>query len=98
PPLPPVFPYTTLFRSLSPLRCKLCYDLIFHVQDVGARGAFGRNLVDCQSRDAVVYRQARRATRRDFSGLRPRSIKIFDSNHAARSEEHTSELQSLAYL
>src|SRR5205823_13580853 len=57
PPRSTLFPYTTLFRSLSPLR-----------------------------------RAAVSATNR--SGVWKRAVYL----HAIRSEEHTSELQSLAYL
>src|SRR2546425_6832099 len=62
PPRSTLFPYTTLFRSVSPCR-----------------------------RDAVLRRPYTEGARRHLSRVRFRPGE-------SRSEEHTSELQSLAYL
>src|SRR3546814_10073548 len=85
------FPYTTLFRSL-PLR-----EAVFepsHLEALGAKrrhGLEGHHAVrpTAVGNDFVALGQVRQATLqlvgRDVDGTR----------HVARSEEHTSELQSL---
>src|SRR5205823_12757750 len=86
PPHSTLFPYTTLFRSRQDLRPgqKLARKRL-----VGGSGA----------------RRGRRGrTRRRSSAARPCSPRDRDAcarrgrSTSARSEEHTSELQSLAYL
>src|SRR5205823_8717827 len=91
PPRPTLFPYTTLFRSRTAARAAR------H----GAR------------RGGSIARRGRRhdgfapappdAARARGGGDRPRAraargLGAFDQELRARSEEHTSELQSLAYL
>src|SRR3546814_4747567 len=78
-----LFPYTTLFRSQVP-RC--------HQED--HRGRPGRE----DHRDGVVARRGRRrerAARVDGALIRESPSEGSSWSEASRSEEHTSELQSL---
>src|SRR5262245_64025975 len=78
-PLPPrstLFPYTTLFRSIS-------LDLVHDRRGDRADGAGNRAVPAASARDEPAPEQAVRAACRQ---------------RAARSEEHTSELQSLRHL
>src|SRR5205823_14765593 len=97
PPRSPLFPYTTLFRSLVAGGLQLGAGALFEVGEIG------------HGRDAI--RWVRRASRRNpdvfgvHVGLAPRrsptgfrSIRLWTRTSPGRSEEHTSELQSLAYL
>src|SRR2546425_3328402 len=83
PPRPPLFPYTPLFRSAS---------------DVPA----GRKVHHCVS--AVFHRRAELIQLlfdiRGDGGIADVGVDLALRGHADRhrSEEHTSELQSLAYL
>src|SRR3712207_6946390 len=82
PPRSTLFPYTTLFRSLS----------VGVAQDVGAAldGVVGdRVRVECR-RALARQRERGRAVRRAEREA-PRELRL-------RSEEHTSELQSRQYL
>src|SRR5205823_13651853 len=82
PPRPTLFPYTTLFRSL-PLR--------------GHRRRDDRRLarrVPC-GQYALQASRRRQALPRAVGRVRHEAVHVV---HARRSEEHTSELQSLAYL
>src|SRR3712207_7387065 len=85
PPRSTLFPYTTLFRSSA------------EALDDAARGAFqGRLPYDGRRRHALLYPQRVRVRpwiRRLRLGQRPGR-----RHEAARSEEHTSELQSRQYL
>src|SRR3546814_2671571 len=95
-----LFPYTTLFRSLTALELNPAPDLIIRVQRifqrhfepvrhfmfVGNKGKSGRN--DAQHRrnlKAGVGAEAIRYTN---------NVDLI-ARHGERSEEHTSELQSL---
>src|SRR5262245_64482619 len=91
-PLPPVttlFPYTTLFRSLRVGRVLVGDDepRAFAGEQQGGRpsdaGAAARD-------DADLVLEVHRSA--------SRSIRIFDPAQNVRSEEHTSELQSLRHL
>src|SRR2546425_6657065 len=84
PPRSTLFPYTTLFRSL---KYKLVMDLQDHARCEPARGerAGDTNHGDL---DQVRCRPLQRRVGRRALPERP----------DVRSEEHTSELQSLAYL
>src|SRR2546425_7732395 len=83
PPRSTLFPYTTLFRSES---CRMPRAGARSVR--GGRGR-GRGCADAE-RDASAAHPPRPVRRGDTGGrARPRPL---------RSEEHTSELQSLAYL
>src|SRR5687767_15562913 len=86
----PLFTYTTLFRSLLQMRAltaaarTICYATAV-AMDISERAGDGA------ARDAASARAA----------LLTPIAKAFSTdigNEVARSEEHTSELQSLAYL
>src|SRR2546425_4756101 len=81
PPRSTLFPYTTLFRSISP--CPCC---------CGASGCSA----DRRGAGGLARPAARRVGRggRHAGGARGAR----GPRHANRSEEHTSELQSLAYI
>src|SRR5205823_13753734 len=95
PPPSPLFPYTTLFRSL------------LH-RSIAANIRYGRP----SASDEDVVAAARKAQAHEFIlGLRDwkghsgyeahvgeRGVKLSGGQRQRRSEEHTSELQSLAYL
>src|SRR5205823_13395794 len=98
PPLPPLFPYTTLFRSLRfrrGQRAAACG--LGLVEDLADRA-----LVVCHSLSRL-HRQRRGDPRRRagsnnlFGSQRP-DLGVAQAELGERSEEHTSELQSLAYL
>src|SRR5205823_10904361 len=93
PPFSTLFPYTTLFRSLLRrqefLLGSLCVFLaIFLLSTIGSATPWGvRNRARNEARS--LRRSASRLLRRNRGKI---------PEGAARSEEHTSELQSLAYL
>src|SRR5205823_13907312 len=93
-PYSPLFPYTTLFRSLLPSNQHDSEaSLISHHPPV----SFGSL---CQ-RNGFDYRSDLLQGQESVSPLPSESRSMFrDRTHAKneRSEEHTSELQSLAYL
>src|SRR5438045_7497528 len=77
---PPLFPYTTLFRSTSGSSAAACTNSI-----TGMNESYGR----CSStslRRMIEYMSSEVAS---CAGMRPLN---------GRSEEHTSELQSLRHL
>src|SRR5687767_15634235 len=86
PPRSTLFPYTTLFRSL-------CLLALTQRADEGGSATFDEV--------AVAYRadhlQAMVAEGRDFE-IESGKLALDDVRQHLRSEEHTSELQSLAYL
>src|SRR2546425_4184088 len=87
PPRSTLFPYTTLFRSRIPRQAQVSLD--------GAPPVVSPRRKP-PTANAILYRGEREspAVREDqlFTGLRSQD------NPSKRSEEHTSELQSLAYL
>src|SRR2546425_3293056 len=96
PPRSTLFPYTTLFRSMPVVfvapRDPVFSKVVSNMQEVKARG--GRLIaVTTQGND-------------DLRGLVDHELRVPVTaplltpvhGHAQRSEEHTSELQSLAYL
>src|SRR5205823_13157588 len=90
PPTSTLFPYTTLFRSLRvPLdRERRSGDATLRAR--GRRAAAG--VVARGRREGVRPAGRRRRVERRGRSLSPVGARV------ARSEEHTSELQSLAYL
>src|SRR5205823_14876021 len=93
PPISTLFPYTTLFRSRPPLG------------GLGKPQDFLRNLPGRSARntdDADAASPRRCGNRGDrvakIHGLPARTAPVVAPPTARRSEEHTSELQSLAYL
>src|SRR5687767_15629381 len=90
PPRSTLFPYTTLFRSRNLISAVSCFsDLISLV--IGSRFA-GNEIKNIKLRFAIC--DSKIADVRTSNKLRRSHIIVADS----RSEEHTSELQSLAYL
>src|SRR5687767_15769341 len=83
PPRSTLFPYTTLFRSGRGRRCELRA-----LGRAGARVGGGRSERDRGRRGGLDRGWIRARRERPGDALRD----------PARSEEHTSELQSLAYL
>src|SRR3712207_7699108 len=83
PPRSTLFPYTTLFRSAS---CRAS------LTSSAAADALG----SCELRPTVAY--APPASRPCQRRRRTRSAVASSSVRTARSEEHTSELQSRQYL
>src|SRR2546425_12805569 len=94
PPRSTLFPYTTLFRSElrgHPARA---------VETVG-RGPRLARLLAVEPHDPVrelVLPRRERARELDQEGRARATVVRPDEADVARSEEHTSELQSLAYL
>src|SRR5205823_13872482 len=93
PPTSTLFPYTTLFRS-HPAREQR------HDGDVVAFGRrlVGRNPRDVQTLELSRIEQALQLCRDENRGHTRRSVRAAITKSFSRSEEHTSELQSLAYL
>src|SRR3989441_4545384 len=87
PPRSTLFPYTTLFRSLQLLEDVV--DVILHRGHFDAQGAsyllVGQPVID-EAHDLALA----------VGELRPGQLATVAGRE--RSEEHTSELQSLAYL
>src|SRR5256885_12304242 len=90
PPRSTLFPYTTLFRSPGPYEALLGNRLagILHVDDPLRLDAYGR-LAASPSVDGLTD-----ADRRVMTGFHFAAI----PSKLARSEEHTSELQSPCHL
>src|SRR2546425_11538518 len=94
PPRSTLFPYTTLFRSVGPPEGLAINDLGRAVDALGleARGGIGE-------RAAAVHPVAIPVARPHAGQeTRERAILLLVEPVDGRSEEHTSELQSLAYL
>src|SRR2546425_9473443 len=85
PPRSTLFPYTTLFRSCDIAR--------IDGPETGAVSDVDRHVVDHTQRLVVRHEGADPV---DANG--EAAVGHFRYRHAGRSEEHTSELQSLAYL
>src|SRR5690606_40792879 len=87
---PPLFPYTTLFRSLSMLFCVGGFNLgndPFAFLDPDP--VLNVPLIDSYKKYAITFQLCVVAVSRSDSGFR---------SSVLRSEEHTSELQSRANL
>src|SRR5205823_11153339 len=97
-PTPPLFPYTTLFRSgareeIDEVRSEgesRCRGEERHDQDGDSDSSLGRR--------GAVPRLCRTWPRFACRIAAGRSRSAGSSSSGSRSEEHTSELQSLAYL
>src|SRR5256714_13452158 len=94
PPRSTLFPYTTLFRSKRPALGQLPPTL---QRDM--RAFFGSYAKACRQADELLF-QAGNADAVDAACKRSAAGKLLpdDLYVHKRSEEHTSELQSLAYL
>src|SRR5690606_40096504 len=86
PPRPPLFPYTTLFRSDAPFLYNMRY-----VWPVPAAQLEGQDLASAEFFQAPIgagpYKFESWTTGGDF-------VAVANENFWERSEEHTSELQS----
>src|SRR5205823_7862816 len=92
PPPPPLFPYTTLFRSLRvPPRRRAG-----HSRGDRGDGQHHPRLVAVSHLPHAVRELQRHHLGRGLGGQRRDAAAM--GSRAVRSEEHTSELQSLAYL
>src|SRR5205823_10563401 len=92
-----LFPYTTLFRSEVVFGGESSGGLAAHLRSVNSEKA------ERARTDLAVLRDALEAFRRErgFYVVAEDSIVLLDylsPRYIKRSEEHTSELQSLAYL
>src|SRR2546425_7341413 len=67
-------------------------------RSVNAEHADVRAVTDARKADAVAARTLARLADRPFDRDVRQAVAVIDQAGAARSEEHTSELQSLAYL
>src|SRR3712207_8910528 len=83
PPRSTLFPYTTLFRS--------------HAARAGGGGRGGELILAARYLQTAAIRVPLRSLRYGGSGRDNQDL-VFALNVAARSEEHTSELQSRQYL
>src|SRR5205823_15026121 len=98
PPTPPPFPYTTLFRSLEhPAIPRFCASFeegtgahvrYYLAQELVAGEALADRLDTHWFSEAEIRGIARQVL----------EVLVYLQGHQHRSEEHTSELQSLAYL
>src|SRR5205823_11198893 len=91
-----LFPYTTLFRSLAiaslPLLAKA--DCTARLEQRRHKSSLESNLI--ASREYAAISSC--ATMKPFTSFSIRSARSTSPPNGTRSEEHTSELQSLAYL
>src|SRR3989441_1867931 len=101
PPRSTLFPYTTLFRSQVVLGDMVARQLF---KDMRGKGKIVAMLPIAGTTAAVDQLAALRTAMKEFSQIELLSAEYGDWNRAKakqiteRSEEHTSELQSLAYL
>src|SRR5205823_13430624 len=89
PPAPPLFPYTTLFRSIAGRAFERRFQLAEHVEVKAAKLENGLLHVDLEQ----IVPEEKKPRR---IAINAPELKTIEGR--ARSEEHTSELQSLAYL
>src|SRR5205823_13892016 len=97
PPRPHRFPYTTLFRSLSRRRV---------VEDAGlsgrdallARDQFDLETIRTRAQPCRLRRPRRTHAHEHLDARADHAVERAVADPVDRSEEHTSELQSLAYL
>src|SRR3546814_10432920 len=80
----PLFPYTTLFRSMTQVLAIEHEDRTAHVEQFAFHRIGQR-----------AFASARQAAEQDRGRLLAEALGAFFHRHVGRSEEHTSELQSL---
>src|SRR5205823_14551207 len=91
PPSSTVFPYTTLFRSTGiPRRCPLWPETVQAIKEALARRPEPKDAADAE---LVFVTKYGKGWAKDTS-----TNPVSQETAKLRSEEHTSELQSLAYL
>src|SRR5439155_23836474 len=98
PPQPTLFPYTTLFRSLSGLSGPGKDLPVQPFRATGTAGQIHRDRSVCRKVRGVIYScEALQTGSSPFVPIRirPRPVSSFAN---LRSEEHTSELQSRGHL
>src|SRR5205823_8390136 len=96
PPTPSPFPYTTLFRSTQAQAAVASWHKA-HTEAQAALASGRKAYTEAQAALASWRKAHTEAQAAVASGHAPRQGLLLD-RAAARSEEHTSELQSLAYL
>src|SRR5207253_4895376 len=95
PPLPPLFPYTTLFRSaLRGAGDKL--EILTLRRSVNGRCPGSWETVHGTIEPGETPVQASLRELREETGLTPQ--RLYNLSRTERSEEHTSELQSRGHL
>src|SRR5205814_10552702 len=92
PPAPPPFPYTTLFRSRALARGAHIYCEI-----TGYGMSSDAYHITSPSEDGSGMMRVMQRALKDAS-LAPEQIEYINAHGTSRSEEHTSELQSLRHL
>src|SRR3712207_8544494 len=93
PPRSTLFPYTTLFRSFGAGFGSFYYLKHLPFDTVNIDGDFVKGLA-ASGTDRLIVRSMHDIA----AGLGKRTVAEFVQDDAARSEEHTSELQSRQYL
>src|SRR5437016_7535642 len=84
-----LFPYTTLFRSSIPGSSAITHDVLLHLRpDVCGHVNGGTTSLDEAGLDAIVRE----------TSMALQVVQAGNLRSALRSEEHTSELQSLTNL
>src|SRR3712207_9103258 len=94
PPRSTLFPYTTLFRSRVSLRTKIT--AAFTVVVVG--GTAVSTIIGSRIIENALIDEARGRNIQGLSVARTLYAEALETTRDARSEEHTSELQSRQYL
>src|SRR5205823_15028666 len=94
PPTSTLFPYTTLFRSQAD-KARTIYQRVLELSpdDIRAQAALS-TIPETPPEPPVADRKSGAAVPRKTTPVVPKK----PERKATRSEEHTSELQSLAYL
>src|SRR5690606_39290054 len=92
PPLPPLFPYTTLFRSGGFATRGVLLDMVSFF-DEGDWVTLGRNITG-NDLESAAKKQGVEVREGDVVLVRTGYLQWWWDNLAKRSEEHTSELQS----
>src|SRR3546814_6325847 len=90
-----LFPYTTLFRSIDPLTSPSASMSASSVRAMTSTIALPMAATSKRAVDAMEYPVLSGKLRRALGGDTRQGKAALDAHRAARSEEHTSELQSL---
>src|SRR5205823_7711541 len=97
-PTSPLFPYTTLFRSVQPhLAGHDPRDVEQIVDHLGERGRVALDRLERARQLLAVHHAPAYHARVAEDGVQRRPELVRQRREEFRSEEHTSELQSLAY-
>src|SRR3712207_6973930 len=90
PPRSTLFPYTTLFRSVARFRDELATEALVLTREVMRSGEPGEGMRADYERGLALLRR--------LLSLDGDNVRLLAAMVEARSEEHTSELQSRQYL